>query len=231
MNTETKTDLTDIVEDVQNSNIDDLDTLPENGATVNFERIGENEEKPDIPRNLIFDENGEKRTDADGSEFDPDIHATDDNGHPKLTQKGKLRKKRGRKSGGLSTSNALQTAQKVAVSEKAKFETVGKGAANALISLGIMMGGEDFTPIQNQHIDEKQNLEMAFADWAQTQDIEDIPPNLALCIVVGSYLLPRMTMPKQVSKLRMLKEWFKLKFTRKPKIAKSTFDPNKEKED
>jgi hypothetical protein len=237
MNTSDNEQINDLVNAVTDSTIDDNPTLPETDATVNFERIAkigdssENDEPVEIPRNLMFDENGEIRTDADGAQFDPDKHVVDDNGHPKLTGKGKLRKKRGRKAGSLATTNAAQTAQKVAVSEKEKFRVVGAGAANALISVGLMLGGEDFAPIQNQHIDEKANLESAFAQWAETQDVDDIPPNLALTIVLGSYFLPRMTMPKQVSKLRLMKEWFKMKFFKRPKVAKSTFDPNKEKKE
>ncbi|AUR83890.1 hypothetical protein NVP1102O_08 [Vibrio phage 1.102.O._10N.261.45.E3] len=234
MKTDDNQQLADLVDAVADSTIDDNTTLSENDESVNFQRIAEvtdipeSAETPEMPRELLFDENGEVRTDADGNTFDDSKHVVDENGHPKLTGKGKLRKKRGRKSGSISTTNAAQTAQKMAVSEKEKYRVVGAGAANALISLGIMLGGEDFAPIQNQHIDEKQNLESAFSDWAQTQEVDDIPPNLALTIVLGAYLLPRLTMPKQVSKLKLIKEWFKLKFFKKPKISKQTFDPNKE---
>ncbi|AUR85722.1 coil containing protein [Vibrio phage 1.080.O._10N.286.48.A4] len=223
--------LTDLVDAVADSTIEDTTTLTENDDSVKFERIAEitdDAESTEIPRDLTFDENGEIRTDVDGNEFDIDKHVVDDNGHPKLTGKGKLRKKRGRKAGSISTTTAAQKAQKIAVSEKEKYRAVGAGAANALISLGIMLGGEDFTPVINQHVDEKQNLESAFTDWAETQDVEDIPPNLGLAIVLGAYLLPRLTMPKQVSKLKLAKEWLKMKFFKKPKIVKYTFDPNKE---
>ncbi|AUR82050.1 hypothetical protein NVP1020O_08 [Vibrio phage 1.020.O._10N.222.48.A2] len=240
MDTSDNHQISDLVSAVSDSTIEDNTTLTENEGSVNFQRIAEigevseNPETPqsgEIPRELMFGENGEIRTDADGAQFDPGKHVVDEQGHPKLTAKGKLRKKRGRKSGSLATTTAAQTAQKVAVSEKEKYRVVGAGAANALISVGMMLGGEDFIPIQNQHIDEKKNLEAAFSQWAETQEVEDIPPNLALTIVMGAYLLPRLSMPKQVSKLRLAKEWFKMKFFRKPKaakVAKSAFDPNKE---
>ncbi|AUR89579.1 coil containing protein [Vibrio phage 1.125.O._10N.286.49.F5] len=236
----------DIVADVENSFLDNLDTLPESGTNGKFERTSEignfsesvetvetvetveDSAPSEIPRHLLWDESGNERADADGNTFDLSLHSVDDNGHPKLTAKGKLRKKRGRKGAStLSSSTASNKVAQVAISEKAKFQAVGAGAANALICLGLAIGGEDFAPIRNADMDEKSNLEKAFADWAETQEVEDIPPNLALTIVVGSYLFPRLVMPRQVTKFQMLKQWLKLKFFKKPTAAK-VFDPNKE---
>ncbi len=228
------TDLSNIVEDVEKSSIDlnpILTENQENTTSLKFTRtveIDATEENSEIPKHLLFDENGEPRVDTHGNTFDSNTHSVDEKGHPKLSPTGKLRKARAKKASSLSKSNAMQNAQNIAVSEDAKYKAIGAAASNALISLGIVLGGEDFIPIQDKNVDERNNLDSAFTEFAKTKQIEDVPPTLGLVIVLGSYILPRMTKPKQISRMKLLGLWIKAKFVKTPKGKTKSFDPNKE---
>jgi len=86
----------------------------------------------------------------------------------------------------------------------------GVASANMLISLGRAIGGEEWKPIKNTEykIDEKLNLENAFADYFEATGKTDIPPGMALTIAVGAYALPRFTMPATQKRAGKVKQWF-----------------------
>lgn len=155
--------------------------------------------------------------DKRGDTFDPDTHATNDDGSPKMTAAGYFAKKRGRKAG--STKSTLNTGSAQKHQEtidpqkavKAQQRMAGNAAANTLITLGVVMGGEEWQPMKSEEhgIDEKMTLEMAFSDYFEAKNMDDIPAGVALSIAVMGYALPRFTMPKTQQRSKTM--WGKVK--------------------
>ena len=154
--------------------------------------------------------------DSDGNSFDPAIHKTNKEGEPTLSTKGKLIKKPTRKAatGAKSTSTiggtGVNPQQNKDHQLKVQSRASGTMAANLLLTIGVAAGGEEWQPIKNDEhgLDEKAMLEGAFADYFEATGKTDIPPNMALTIAIGSYTLPRFTMPKTQSRLSKVKQWF-----------------------
>lgn len=154
--------------------------------------------------------------DADGNPFDPDIHVTQADGSPSLTKRGKLRKRPGRKAGQSSGTTAsasrLKTPEggtaEVTMRQRQQARMSGAAAANALIMLGVTVGGDEWQPIANraEGIDEREQLQIAFGDYFEAKGMNDIPPGVALSIAVVAYAAPRFTMPKTQSKFQRFRE-------------------------
>lgn len=154
-------------------------------------------------------------TDKAGDTFNADIHATDSEGNPKFTSTGNFAKKRGRRASTDSILAAAKAGNSVpdqsAVIKANKQAATGQMAANALIMLGMVLGGEEWRPVQNEKmgIDEKANLEQCFTDYFTAKNMDDISPNMALAIGILGYALPRFTMPKTQERSKSL--WGKAK--------------------
>lgn len=193
---------TDTVQDpTDDSSIDDLaDGLINNMSEVQEHVVNNHNET----QNEIAAENGSAR-DKRGAMFDVEIHATEDDGSPRYTAAGYFAKKRGRGSSKAKSTLAgdapINEGAKIA---KAKQQAAGQAAANAIIMLGIVLGGEEWQPIYNeQHgIDEKSNMQSAFGDYFEQKGLDDIPAGIALSIAVFGYILPRFTMPKTQARSR-----------------------------
>ena len=181
--------------------------------------------------------------DRDGNPFDPAIHKTDANGEPVLTKAGKLSKKAGVKKGNVSRgTNKSQSfvggPQPPTQDElnKIKCRATGAAAANTIITLGVVVGGDEWQPIKNEDygIDEKANLENAFADYFEATGQTDLPPNLALTVACAAYALPRFTMPKTKARTSKVMTWFKKKWADRKlkkhglKAVKDTEKPEKQ---
>lgn len=189
-------------------------------TTFDIDEISEQliENMPDVQEHVImshYQENEQieqiqaSATDKRGERFDPNIHAVDDNGEPKYTASGYFAKKRGRKSGSsvlADVSGETQKNNEVEV-KRAKQRAAGSAAANTLITLGVVIGGDEWRPIfdKNLGIDEKTNLENSFSDYFTAKELDDIPVGVALTIAVCGYVLPRFTMPK--TKNRVSSVW------------------------
>lgn len=162
-------------------------------------------------------ENAPEIVDSNAEKFNPEIHAVNADGSPKFTATGAFAKKRGRRSGAVSVLNAAgdkgQSAKPdtAAVMRANKQAAAGSAAANMLIMLGMVLGGEEWQPLKNEKIglDEKANLETAFQDYFTASNLEDLPPSFALGIAVLGYALPRFTMPKTQARTATL--WGKAK--------------------
>lgn len=155
-------------------------------------------------------------TDSAGSAFNADIHATNDDGSPKFTATGLFAKKRGRKSGAQSVlktsdSGSKPTTNTADIIRANKQSAAGTAAANTLIMLGIVLGGDEWRPLydKNLGLDEKLNLETAFQDYFTASNLEDLPPSFALGVAILGYALPRFTMPK--TQARTVTLWTKAK--------------------
>lgn len=188
--------------------------------------------------------------DRDGNPFDPAIHATNADGTPKLTANGKLRKRPGRKSGdsvGVSSKSRLggipgasapvTSAEGITHEQRAQARAAGVSAANALITLGVALGGDEWQPIVNheQGIDERAQLENAFGAYFEAKGLRDIPPGVALTIAVGAYALPRFTRPKTQKRVSTLKEklfvWIAKRRARKHESQSDTRNDGKRQND
>lgn len=104
----------------------------------------------------------------------------------------------------------------------------GRHAARLLTSMSVALGGDEWRPMYDEKlgIDEGAQLEGAFADYFESKEMNDIPPGIALCVVVGAYTLPRLTMPKTQTRLgrfrdKMAAMYFNFK-TRKNKRGSVT---------
>lgn len=154
--------------------------------------------------------------DTDGNPFDPNIHKTNKDGEPTLSPKGKLIKKPGRKKGGANNASqsviGVKSEPKQSPEQAAAVQARASGtmAANLLMTLGVVVGGEEWHPVKdpNTGMDEKLMLETAFADYFEATGKTDIPPGMALTAAIGGYMLPRFTMPKTQSRMQKLKGWF-----------------------
>lgn len=163
-------------------------------------------------------------TDKNGDTFDKSRHKANEDGTPKLTASGKLWLKPGaRKSAGQvgktpqasvigtasqSPNNAQVGAQ---VSSEIKQRAGGVAAANMLIVMGMMIGGDEWQPSNANGLDEKLLLETAFGDYFVATGKDDIPPGVALSAVIVMYAAPRFAMPKTQQRTAGLTGWFKRK--------------------
>jgi hypothetical protein len=183
---------------------------------------------PEVQEHVIESHNAREETkhaqwselrDRDGNGFDPAVHKTNKEGEPTLSPKGLLIKKPGRKPGSGASAGSVVGVKKEPESPTTPPETVqaratGKMAANMLITLGIVAGGEEWHPAKDEAtgLDEKLLLETAFADYFEATGRTDIPPGMALTIAIGSYALPRFTLPKTKKRIGGVVGWFKQKW-------------------
>lgn len=161
-------------------------------------------------------------TDVDGNKFDANIHKTNKNGEPTLSTKGNLIKKPGRKgksqAGSNTSSFVARDKEKSTPSPEEKATQMSRAsgamAANLLITVGVVVGGEEWYPQKNEQlgVDEKTMLESAFADYFVATGRTDIPPGLALTAAIGGYIIPRFALPKTKSRASKFVAWIKQKW-------------------
>ena len=146
------------------------------------------------------------RRDKKGNLFNPELHATNDNGEPTYNNDGSFRKKRGRKKGSVNgTPQGGQNNQ----AELQKCLAAGRATAQTIITLGIAIGGEEWQPIidPQKGINEPQMLADAWAEYYQAAGVVDMPPWMGVIIATGMYASPRMFMPKTKGRIQRVKEW------------------------
>lgn len=161
-------------------------------------------------------------TDRFGTPFDANLHKTNKEGEPTLTNQGNCILKPASKgapkksAGGGSVIGGRAGGAQVTAQDAQKVQARASGAmaANLLLTLGIVAGGDEWQPINDpaNGINEKQMLEGAFADYFEATGKTDIPPSMALVVAIGAYSLPRFTMPKTQSRVGKLKTWIVKKF-------------------
>lgn len=183
---------------------------------------------PDIQEHVINEEIAPEKTDflepkspmrsaidEKPSDFDPNIHATNSDGTPKYLKDGKTyAKKRGRKAG--STKSIVSTPQKPQPvnTSNMKARATGVTAAHTLLVTCVGIFGDEWRPVidETSGIDEKKNLEEAFADYMEAKGLEDIPPNIALVLAISFYAIPRLMKPKTKNRVAGWKTKFKQVF-------------------
>lgn len=155
--------------------------------------------------------NSDSRQSADF--FNPDIHATDDSGNPIRNKSGSYRKKRGRKKGLDSADIAGQQ--------------VGVMMAGIFFGVAQQIGGDEWQPTPI----ERENIGVAAGVYANSKGIEDLPPGIALAIVVIAYAAPRFTKPQTRQKMSRARKnwrifkWFNRKKETPPKVIEKETDP------
>lgn len=157
-------------------------------------------------------------TDRAGNPFDPAIHKTNKVGEPTLTNQGncilKPKPKNGERAAQSSGSviggrGAQAKPDDKEQAQKVQARASGAMAANLLLTLGIVAGGEEWQPKKDTTtgLDEKAMLEGAFADYFEATGKTDLPPSMTLIVAIGAYSLPRFTMPKTQTRISKLKQW------------------------
>lgn len=149
------------------------------------------------------------RVDAEGTAFDPAIHATDDAGRPKKTKTGKWSKKRGRKSRtGYSQKQAGKTSADI------EAEQAGLATAQVIFTMGVAIGGEEWQPVidDSTGVNEPHQMAQAWAEYYKATGITNMPPWLTVVIACGSYAMPRLAMPKTQTRLQRLRGWIGQQF-------------------
>jgi hypothetical protein len=185
--------------DVLDSITDDMPQPQDHVIDAHNEKQAEIEQKQDV-------------TDSAGEKFNPAIHAANEDGSPKYTKTKKFAKKRGRKTNSESASTIGTAPQ--ATPQQIKSRAAGKAAAGALITLGIVIGGEEWQPQVNPELglNEGEMLQTAFAEYFEATGRDDLPPGWALTIAIGAYAAPRFTMPKTQSRFGKMfggiKKWW-----------------------
>lgn len=216
---------TDEIPETVRANLDSIsDDIHASAPAPNMAAIDADKEQADEQKA----ENAHLR-DADNAPFDPDMHVTDADGQPKLTSKGKLRKRPGRKAGSVSGGrkasaggSKISTGDHSNALHRQQARMSGTAAANALVMFGVVMGGNEWAPMldEREGLDERAQLQTAFGDYFEAKEMHDIPPGVALSIALVAYAAPRFTMPQTKSKMQKLKEWVAVKIAKR-KVRKN----------
>ena len=196
-----------------------------NTTPVNLDTIANTlaESMPEVQEHAIEEEKNKNDAIAEsyadlkdkaGNGFDPTIHKVNKNGEPTVSPLGNLIKKPGRKKEGSSTKSVIGVKVDPKTDPdhmlKMQSQASGKMAANLLMTIGIVAGGEEWQPMSDPTtgLDEKAMMETAFADYFEATGKTDIPPGMVLTVAIGGYMLPRFTMPKTQSRIQKVKVWF-----------------------
>lgn len=167
---------------------------------------------PPDPEGGYYHANETAQVDSAGIPFDPSIHATGPDGMPSITPKGRFRRRRG--TGNRSRSEHLDETTLGQSHQLAVMCTA------SLVTMCVALGGEEFTPVAAEGINERENLEAAFQAYIEAKGIDDIPPGIALAIAMSAYVIPRLAMPETKSRMARGYNWLKSKLARRRQRAK-----------
>jgi hypothetical protein len=214
----------------EGENKPDDETGDKQGAiNSNISAIGDTlaQSMPDVQEHAIAEEASKLSdaqaawadiTDRQGSSFHPDTHKTNKAGEPTLTNQGNcIRRPKPKEGGAKQTRSVIGNqpgqpgANETSPEQSAKIQARASGAmaANLLLTIGIVAGGEEWKPQKDvaTGMDEKAMLEGAFSDYFEATGKTDLPPSMTLIVAIGAYSLPRFTMPKTQTRIGKLKSW------------------------
>jgi len=187
-------------------------------ALNSMDSLTANEELPEVKENAIAAVQSKNEKDVNTAKengFDPNIHATNKDGSPKLTASGNFAKKRGRKSV-LNTGQKSDKEQKAeAEAEKQKQENLHAAQMTSLLleTAQCKFISDDF---RYSDIERQTNIDL----WDKTYEYYGgvaIPPPLALAVDHMAIILVRANKPTTKDKITIFKTWLKTKFSRKKK--------------
>lgn len=162
------------------------------------------------------------QADGAGVPFDPAIHVTGADGKGVTTVRGTWALKRGRKATNAGNAQSVtkstlggpaavtpqqMTQQAQQAATDAKSRAAGVAAAELLFAVGQMIGGEEWSPMQNKALglDERPVMHSAFGDYFVATGTTDIPPGAALTFCIIAYIAPRFAMPKTQTRFGKIK--------------------------
>ena len=161
----------------------------------------------------VQSEKSEKIESAKADGFNPEIHATNDDGTPKKTATGNFAKKRGRK----STLNTGEKSAKQIEQEEQAEKAAHENRASAVVISGILeqaqmkMISMDFEYSETERAANQAVWEATLAHYGGV----NIPPPVALAVDHMTIILTRAQKPAVKDKFGHIKLWFKNKFKRK----------------
>lgn len=83
-------------------------------------------------------------------------------------------------------------------------------------SIGQFVAGEEGIPNKEYH--EEENITNAYQEYLDSKNIKDIPPGIALLVVLGAYSIRILRAEKSKTKLDRIKSWFSGLFRKKRAI-------------
>jgi len=135
-----------------------------------------------------------------GERFDARLHVSPDS----ITKSGKYRKKKN-----AETPEEIKQENL----ENTEAELIGKIAAQTYPQVLSLIIDADCTPDKT----ERETLEIAFANYCKSKNIKDIPPGVALCLVLTSFSYKKI---QQNDKTERVKNMIKKPFAFLGKIFK-----------
>lgn len=176
-----------------------------------IEKIGDDltGRMPDVQSHVIDTESKPQEkspaTDKHGRTFDASLHETDASGAAVLNADGAFRARRGPKVG-RKQSRAVDASQIP--------DNPGRAIAESIFAIGVLIGGEDFVPIEDaaRGVNERATMTAAWEGYCQQKDIKDFPPGIALAMAMMGYVVPRFYMEKTKSRFSRAKDWLGAKY-------------------
>jgi hypothetical protein len=149
---------------------------------------------------------GPGAVDRQGNAFDPAVHKVGPDGKPKLTKRGYLCRKPGRKPGTTADTTPTPSGPSVGANApvEADYRLSARVLVGSLVGMHVMAISDEFA-VDNA---EREQLESAFENYLRAKGISDIPPGVALALVMSSYYGSRIRRPKTQSKLVGIAKWF-----------------------
>jgi len=179
-------------------------------SVLSMDSLTQNEELPDVQPHAIDAIKSAKNDQVEQAKkelgFDPEIHATNSDGTPKLTKAGKPQKKRGRKSGSvLNAKKKAETAQPE-ITEISSMEA-GVVVSGLLEQMSVKLISDEWA---YNDVERAGNV----TAWAQTFDSfggVKLSPVQMLMMSHAQIILTRIPQPKTKTKIGLIKAWWKHK--------------------
>jgi len=194
-------------------------------APKSMDELTSSELLPEVQEHSIAavqSEKSEKIESAKADGFNPEIHATNDDGTPKKTATGNFAKKRGRK----STLNTGEKSDKQAKEEEAAEKAAFENKQSAIVISGILEQAQ-IKMISNAFAYSSRERAANQAVWEATLEYYggvNIPPPVALMVDHMTIILTRAQEPAVKDKMSHFKLWFKNKFKKRKKYKDALSD-------
>lgn len=123
--------------------------------------------------------------------FDPSIHRVDATGNPVKNRDGTFAKKRGRKAGQTSQAKTGPIPVATMSAEQMEAENLGKATAETIFAVCQGVFGSEWTPIVDNAINERHNMQTAWSQYYLATGKRDLPPSLIVIVAMTCYAAPR----------------------------------------
>jgi hypothetical protein len=175
------------------------------------------------PADSVPDDSNSQQFDALGIPWNPEVHATGEDGAGIKKRDGSWKKKRRSRLGGNSSSSSEDKsassensgdpgAPRPEIVDRESSYKSGEMMAGMLIGICCAVGGEEFKPRKDPYDEQKMQAE-AWGAYFYAKGITDLPVGWALVFATSMYVLPRFAMPVTQSRSKKLWAWIKRKTT------------------